>query len=158
FKVRVVRCRSSAPTWFSRNAIARLTAAGERPSRRPAPARLPSSSAAMKTFIASMRSILRSVPHVADGGFLAGDEILQRLVDRGIDRRRLVAPEHAAELLMGALGRGLLAGIAPLLEGIVVGDGGIPERGLVVLERMGAAEEMLARPDLAEGVERHRVL
>src|SRR6266851_9955514 len=37
--------------------MARLTAAGERPSLRPAPARLPSSSAATKTFMASMRSI-----------------------------------------------------------------------------------------------------
>src|SRR5271169_3314167 len=42
----------------SRKAIARLTAAGERPSLRPAAARLPSSSAATKTFIASMRSII----------------------------------------------------------------------------------------------------
>ena len=37
--------------------MARLTAVGERPSLRPAPARLPSSSAATKTFMASMRSI-----------------------------------------------------------------------------------------------------
>src|ERR1700730_16380450 len=45
------------PTWSSRKATARLTAAGERPSLRAAPARLPSSSAATKTFMASMRSI-----------------------------------------------------------------------------------------------------
>ena len=36
--------------------MARLTAAGERPSLRPAPARLPSSSVVTKTFIASIRS------------------------------------------------------------------------------------------------------
>src|SRR5688500_8812924 len=39
--------------------MARLTAAAERPSRRPAPARLPSSSAATNTLIASIRSIPR---------------------------------------------------------------------------------------------------
>src|SRR5258708_40207538 len=38
--------------------MALLTAAGERPSRRLAPARLPSSSVATNTFIASIRSML----------------------------------------------------------------------------------------------------
>ena len=42
---------------INRDHVARLTAAGDRPSRRPAPARLPSSRAATKTFIASIRSI-----------------------------------------------------------------------------------------------------
>src|SRR4051794_28650704 len=107
----------------------------------------------MKTFIASMRSMDRLVPHIADRLLLAGDEILQRLVDGGIDRWRLIGVQHGAALLVGTLGRGLLAGVAPLLEGIVVGDGGVPERGLVVLQRVLAAEEMLARPDLAEGIE-----
>ena len=51
-----VRCKSSAPTCASRKAIARLTAAGDRPSLLPAPTRLPSSTADTNTFIASMRS------------------------------------------------------------------------------------------------------
>ncbi len=41
--------------------MARLTAADERPSARPAAARLPSSSAVTKTFIASIRSMLHSL-------------------------------------------------------------------------------------------------
>ena len=48
--------------------MARLTAAGERPSLRPAPARLPSSSAATKTFIASIRSIIPLRPRWPAGG------------------------------------------------------------------------------------------
>src|SRR3954452_7454159 len=58
---RVVLCSSSAPTRCSRKAIARLTAAGERPSLRPAAARLPSSTARTNTFIASRRSM--RLPH-----------------------------------------------------------------------------------------------
>src|SRR5688572_3231589 len=54
---RVVRCSNGTPTWASRKATALLTAAAERPVLRLAPARLPSSSAAMNTFMASMRSI-----------------------------------------------------------------------------------------------------
>ena len=47
--VRLVRWSNSVPTWFSRKAMARLTAAGERRSRRAAPATLPSSRAATNT-------------------------------------------------------------------------------------------------------------
>ena len=48
--------------------------------------------------------------------------------------------------------------VAPLLEGVVVGDCAFPERGLVVGERMRCAKEMLARPDLPERVERKRIV
>src|SRR5262249_58903222 len=54
---RVVRCSSLIPARSSRKAIARLTAAGERPSLRAAAARLPSSTATTNTFIASRRSM-----------------------------------------------------------------------------------------------------
>src|SRR6187549_1659916 len=46
--------------------MARLTAAGERPSLRPAAARLPSSTATTNTFIASRRSM--PFPHAKDLG------------------------------------------------------------------------------------------
>ena len=41
--------------------------------------------------------------------------------------------------------------VAPLLEGIVVGNGGTPERGLEIRLRMGTAKEMRARPHFADG-------
>ncbi len=61
---RVVRCSYSTPMRASRKAMARLSAAGERPSRRPVPARLPSSSAMTKTFMASMRSTILLPPGI----------------------------------------------------------------------------------------------
>src|SRR6267154_4142450 len=50
--------------------MARLTAAGDLRRRRPAPARLPSSTADTKTFIASMRSICSSDYRNTDGPFI----------------------------------------------------------------------------------------
>ena len=41
---------------------------------------------------------------------------------------------------------------------VVVGDRAFPERGFVVAERMRRAEEVLARPDLPERVERQRIV
>src|SRR6516165_12177631 len=101
---------------------------------------------------------ITSMPHIRFGFLLLRHEGLERLVDSRIERRGLIASEHGAPFLVGALDRVLLAGIAPLLEGGVVGGARIPEGGLVIPQRMGAAEEMLAGTDLAEGIEGECVL
>ena len=54
--------------------------------------------------------------------------------------------------------KGLVFGVAPLLEAIVVGCFGFPGRRAVVRYRMGAAEEMLSRTDFPKGVQRQLVL
>src|SRR5208337_3698775 len=66
--------------------------------------------------------------------------------------------KQAPAALGGARGRVLHPLVAPLLERMIVRDRALPERGLVVAERMGRAKKMLARTDLAEGVERQRVV
>ena len=76
------------------------------------------------------------------------------LVDGGIDGRRLVLPEHFLPDSIGTLGGVLRAFDRPLLIGLVVGDGRLPEGSLEIALGMGAAEEMRTRPDLADGVQR----
>src|SRR6266404_5701847 len=93
----------------------------------------------------------RSVPHVRILVLAFGDEFGQRLVDRGIERGRLIFLQQPAPARIGALVGIAFALVAPLLEGVIVGRVGIPERRLVIRQRMGATEEMLARADLAEG-------
>src|SRR6516165_6289355 len=98
----------------------------------------------------TVEEAMTSMPHIRLGLLPLRHESLERLVDSRIQGRGLIVPEHGAPFLIGALDRVLLAGIAPLLEGGVVGGARIPEGGLVIPQRMGAAEEMLAGPHLAE--------
>ena len=69
-----------------------------------------------------------------------------------IDRRRLVFGER---LLPAALARGRVEAPfrLPLLDPVVVGERGAVEGGLEIRLGVGAAEEMRARRDLAEGLE-----
>jgi hypothetical protein len=48
--------------------------------------------------------------------------------------------------------------LLPLFERVVVGQVGVEEGGLVVAQRVRGAQEVLARPDLAKGIERKSVL
>src|SRR3546814_17936889 len=82
---------------------------------------------------------------VGHGGLALGDEGLQRLVDARVDRRRLVAVQHLLPHAVGALVNAAPALRLPLLEGVVVGDAGAPERRIEVGAGMGAAEEVAAR-------------
>src|SRR5271166_6957327 len=88
----------------------------------------------------------------------AGDEIGKLFVHGRVELRLLVVGDETLAALGSALTHVLHPLVAPLFEGIVVGDRALPERGLVVGERMGGAKEMLARADFAEGLERKRVV
>src|SRR5271166_6910995 len=98
------------------------------------------------------------VPLVRQFGLAARDEVGERLFDRRIELRLFVVRKQPPAALGGARGRVLHPLVAPLLERMIVRDRALPERGLVVAERMGRAKKMLARTDLAEGVERQRVV
>ena len=101
---------------------------------------------------------LISIPLVRHLGLATGDELLQRLVDGLVDRGRFVGGEHLGEPVGGALLDAPLTGVTPLLEARVVGGPAVPERGLVVAQRVLGAEEVLAGADLVEAVERELVV
>jgi hypothetical protein len=91
-------------------------------------------------------------------GLLLLDELAERFVDSGVDRRGLVVGEHLFPRPVGALGHVEFPLRLPLLDGIVVGEEGAVEGALEVLLGVGGAEEVAARPDFAEGVERLAVV
>src|ERR1017187_9817997 len=141
------RFRTRAPTtltcaaWWScphrRNpsARARLAAAG-----RAAPKR--------------SRRTENSDHRVGERRLTAGDVVEQRLVDRRIERRldilgELLFPERIRAL--GHIGRTFRF---PLLVAVVVRERGAIERILEIGLRMGAAQKVLAGPDLAYGIQR----
>src|SRR5436190_13023463 len=100
-----------------------------------------------------------SLSHAVRQFFLAlGDEGLERLIDRRIERRGFILAQHAFPGLIGALGRILAAVVAPLLEGAVVGNGRAPEGGLEIGLGVSAAQEMRAGAHLANGIERLTVV
>ena len=59
---------------------------------------------------------------------------------------------------MGALLAVEASAVAPLLKGIAVAQGGVVVGRLIVRQGVRAAQEVLADPDFAEGIERKRVL
>src|SRR5918993_4803219 len=88
----------------------------------------------------------------------AVDEGVELLLHRRVNGRRLVGGD---QLLVDPVGvaRGVGGpGLAPALEVAPVRDQRRIERGPVALLRVGAAEEMPAGPDLADGVQRQGVL
>src|SRR5262249_55527951 len=82
----------------------------------------------------------------------------QSLVDRWVHGWSLIFGERSLPAFIGAGGGVFGAGRFPFLERVVVGDFRIPESCLVVREGMGAAEEVVARTHLAEGIERQLVV
>src|SRR3546814_19992907 len=81
---------------------------------------------------------------VGHGGLALGDEGLQRLVDARVDRRRLVAVQHLLPHAVGALVNVAPALRLPLLEGVVVGDAGAPERRLERSEERRVGKECVS--------------
>src|SRR5215217_7584876 len=80
-----------------------------------------------------------SMPGVGHGIFPLPHELLQGLVGPGVERRRLVFGEHPLPDRVGA-GRHVLASLGfPLLDGVVVRDGGAVERGLEIGLRVRAS-------------------
>src|SRR4051794_22624160 len=86
------------------------------------------------------------------------DEVVEGLVEAGVDRRRLVLAEHPLPDRVRPLGRVLAAVLQPLLEAVVVGDLAPIEGCFEVRERVGGPEEVLTRPVLEDRVDRLAVL
>src|SRR3546814_3044924 len=82
--------------------------------------------------LASGAAVPGSRKGVGHRGLALGDEGLQRLVDAGIDGRRLVVLQRLLPQAVGALVGIAAAFRLPLLEGVVVGGAGAPEGGLEV--------------------------
>src|SRR3546814_12326773 len=100
--------------------------------------------------LASGAAVPGSRKGVGHRGLALGDEGLQRLVDAGIDGRRLVVLQRLLPRAVGALVGVAAAFRLPLLEGVVVGGAGAPEGGLEVGAGVGAAEEVAAGDALAQ--------
>src|SRR3546814_11014306 len=77
-----------------------------------------------------------------------GDE---RLVDRRIERRRLITIQPGAAKRIGALLDALLALALPLLARMVVNQRGAVDGRLEMRLSVGAAAIMASRPDRADG-------
>src|SRR3954447_16383558 len=90
---------------------------------------------------------------VGELGLAPCDVRAQLLVDRVVDRRRLVVGQPLLPDRVGALRRVEPPLVAPLLAAGVGGDRRPVERLLEVRERVGRAEEVHARLLLAERVE-----
>ena len=90
-------------------------------------------------FVRSMKSRSASSTASSSGGGSYSASVLATIV-----RRPLLGPR--------------LARVAPLLEAVVVGGRAVVERGLVVAQRVLRREEVLARSELVEAVERELVV
>src|SRR4029077_6184675 len=104
------------------------------------------------------RAAARLDVRVGEGRLAARDVLEQRLIDRGVQRRRLVLGELLLPECVGARGHVPGALRLPLLDAVVVGERGAVEGGLEVGLGVRAAEEVFAGADLADGIERLTVL
>src|SRR5579862_3884876 len=99
-----------------------------------------------------------SANFVCHRGFSAADVVLERLVDRRINRRRHVRLEHSLPALIGA-GQLIATTLrTPLLVRVIVGELEIMERPLVIRHRVRRTKVVIAWADLPECPESEAII
>src|SRR5579863_51158 len=91
---------------------------------------------------------------VREGSLAAIHIIVESLIHPRIERRRLVLGELLFPQAVGALDHVPGALRLPLLDTVVIGERRAVEGGLEIGLGVCTAEEVLARPDLTDGIER----